>query len=193
MIYACQVWGQSPSGSNGRVRRLGADVRFAPVGLKRQCPVNTGCLISWGFPVLPDGRSLQVQDTEYPIIIAKFRLGGRPPIGNWGPCQLFLEAIGRTGPSASRPLQKRRRGSAKKIRRSRKPRRNNCLWRGAGGSRTHGGGFAIRCLSHLATAPNCWLLISDATRPRLLLKAENPARPVNPTEIIADEARGWKW
>lgn len=25
--------------------------------------------------------------------------------------------------------------------------------RGAGGSRTHGGGFAIRCLSHLATAP----------------------------------------
>ena len=32
------------------------------------------------------------------------------------------------------------------------------LWRlpagrGAGGSRTHDGGFAIRCLSHLATAP----------------------------------------
>jgi len=26
--------------------------------------------------------------------------------------------------------------------------------RGAGGSRTHGGGFAIRCLSHLATAPS---------------------------------------
>ncbi len=25
--------------------------------------------------------------------------------------------------------------------------------KGAGGSRTHDGGFAIRCLSHLATAP----------------------------------------
>ena len=28
-----------------------------------------------------------------------------------------------------------------------------CQIRGAGGSRTHDGGFAIRCLSHLATAP----------------------------------------
>ena len=35
----------------------------------------------------------------------------------------------------------------------RRPSRHARIERGAGGSRTHDGGFAIRCLSHLATAP----------------------------------------
>ena len=39
--------------------------------------------------------------------------------------------------------------------------------RGAGGSRTHDGGFAIRCLSHLATAPD-FLIYVLVSRPASL-------------------------
>ncbi len=40
---------------------------------------------------------------------------------------------------------------------------NGDLHKSAGGSRTHDGGFAIRCLSHLATVPSRLPIVSDTT------------------------------